>query len=903
MGNLDDTYAAHLELLSNPPPAAPLTPITQEAVTEAAASLDGTRSPLDPLSDISAGNGDEMKAYVPTMREDTVAGTAEYLTENFDMDLFQARKFSENLWGNENSQRDLGIGLADFLGPGEIFGIQEGWRQAERGINSDSTLDTAIGGGVAALSAVGAGGIGIGVKNMLKNAMSSPAAQEMLGAAVQRWNAGKSPIPVGNSIEEVTDAVPVDVPANPADIELPEISTYIKQPRKAAHQVTPTELGVVQTIASTPEEAQLAVDTIARVKSNYPVGKGKDKFVSIEITGGKFKDGVFKPKAREIGYGFTPPKGTDPKAWKTKLSNSMVSDVENIVNRAQSGDQAAIGILKEARWYRDMRVRLRSEFGGMGDIFADLIGTTSAQTDVKANFNNAIEIIRRFSRGDFDVEIAAWESRAARGESMNPTTLQQMHKAGEFPLITNAAGSLFNANSPASMKALLDTFRTIKQGSAPKTPNFTGNLIGYSNDATVDVWAGRYLRNKAGLQYIPPPAEKAVSGTHNAGSTFDDPIIGAEFGFGQEVFAQAVGKLNKRGSVQGFDPSVGEMGADDLQAIVWFMEKEKWTKNGWTTKAGEGGSLDAEAAVAGAVDPVKMDKMRTQANASFKEPPRRKTETDQAYQDRVDNAYSVHAAKSANAGAVVAEDAAPLDRRILGVSAERPGASPSNYEQAEMAAGFDDVLRDDKSVVTYKLTNTYGNFAGVNERSLDAEIITTAGFDPQPLKNRLVETAIEKDQDAVFISKVIVNPQPGQNVNPGLELYFTKTQKANFAEELSARLREKGVDGFTFVTDARQADRVNVQARAQDGGDTAGITGLRVQYIPEFNDTPTPEVMQEMEDLFDDLAVEYAEKGSISSANVVHYETEVFRRDTGTDWMSGGQTYGEFTSRTVGKGN
>jgi hypothetical protein len=56
------------------------------------------------------------------------------------------------------------------------------------------------------------------------------------------------------------------------------------------------------------------------------------------------------------------------------------------------------------------------------------------------------------------------------------------------------AGKLFNANSPASMGALLDMFRAVKASDSPKTPNFTGNLIGLTNEATIDVWAARMLR-------------------------------------------------------------------------------------------------------------------------------------------------------------------------------------------------------------------------------------------------------------------------------------------------------------------------------------------------------------------------------------------------------------------------
>ena len=60
---------------------------------------------------------------------------------------------------------------------------------------------------------------------------------------------------------------------------------------------------------------------------------------------------------------------------------------------------------------------MRQEFGGLGDLFADLLGTTSAQTGVTQNFDNAVEIMRRFSRGKFDSEIRMYEEMLAKGDT------------------------------------------------------------------------------------------------------------------------------------------------------------------------------------------------------------------------------------------------------------------------------------------------------------------------------------------------------------------------------------------------------------------------------------------------------------------------------------------------------
>ncbi len=65
-------------------------------------------------------------------------------------------------------------------------------------------------------------------------------------------------------------------------------------------------------------------------------------------------------------------------------------------------------------------------------MFADVLGTTSAQTGVEQNFENAVEILRRFSRGEYDKELAAYENRIKSGKPVDPKTLTAMHKSGEF---------------------------------------------------------------------------------------------------------------------------------------------------------------------------------------------------------------------------------------------------------------------------------------------------------------------------------------------------------------------------------------------------------------------------------------------------------------------------------------
>ncbi len=696
----------------------------------------------------------------------------------------------------------------------------------------------------------------------LKN---SPAFKE----GARRFAEGKSPIPMGLSIEDVSDdAAAAVTKTDEAAPVLDDAGNVIEE----APKKTLTENAIIKEASSSPAERKFGREFLQKFRSKF---NAKTGFIKVKLAGGEFstsKSGkiVFKPKFQEPAYEFHTPPGKMPtEKWAKTLASRTVDRVTEVVARAQGGDQAAKDIIAEASWYRSMRVRLREEFGGIGDVFADALGATSAQTNVKANWKNSIEIMRRFSRGEFDEELVAFAARSEEGLPMDSAKLHKLEKAGEFPLIKNAAGSLFNTNSPAATGALLDLFRTITPGRAPKTPNFTGNLIGYSNDATIDVWAARFLRNIAGKPYIPPGAEKAVAGKHLKKSTQANPKIGSEFGFGQDVFAKAAEDVNNSGLIKNYDDSLGDLGADDLQAVVWFMEKEKWTKNGWTSKIGEGGSLDFEASLAGSPDAGRVGELRTIINAK---------------------------GTSAEARALAQEELetmkTPLERYVLGVSGERPGDIPSNYRQAEIAAELDDVVRDDPSVITYKLTNTYGRFKKTDERAIDAEFVVRKDFNPAALERRLVEQGKERDQDSVFISKVV--PAGSENARPGMEIYFTKGESADFTRQLSDELAQRGIDGFTFITDARQADRVNVQAVA-GGADTGTLTGIRMQYIPEFDDVTSPERMIEMEDLFLDLVDKYGKRGSVSVANSVHYDTKVITRGEYDVYLAGTASSGKGT--------
>jgi len=809
-----------------------------------------------------------MTAYDPTTRQ-KIASFLQGGFESMGMDRYQARRNAQSIIGGASSGAPLGMGIADivpFLGT--TLQTEEAFRAGEESAAAFARGDYGAGAMKAGEAVIGmvpgvAGTVQYG-KPILREAGKQLDRAMMEGTGPLAAVVPDAIRPM-NVIEPgpVTPPTPITPPAR-----LPSVTATEKQ-------------SIISAAGDNKKNQSAAIDEARRVKGNFSKADG---WVPIEITGGTLdnKTKKFKVEAKQIPYKFHVPPGKMSKSeWQANMTSKLVNEVDAVVQRAAAGDQAAIEILNQANWYRSMRTRLRAEFGGIGDVFADVLGTTSAQTGVEQNFDNAVEILRRFSRGEYNNELAAFERRVASGQPIDGKTLTQMHKSGEFPLITKASGALFNANSPSSMGALLDMFRAVKNNDAPKTPNFTGNLIGLTNEATIDVWAARMLRRIADLPRIPPLAEKGVAGKHLVGSSLYDPKVGSEFGFGQDVFREAAKQINSSGAVKSVAPQLGDLGPDDLQAVAWFIEKEKWTQNGWTSKAGEGGSLDYEMSFAGASDPQAVKELRREINIGFKEPPRRKTETDAEYAQRVQQARDEFDQAQEVKKQELAGMKADVERYTLGVSGERPGKPMTDYGQAELAAEFDNVVRDDANVVTYNLANTYGSFMGDTERAINAEFVVRPDFSPKALEQRLVEQGKTYDQDAVFMSKVLSNGTSA-NARPGVEIYFKQKVTPEQMAKITERLRQYGVDGFTYVTDMRFSDKVEVQARAGNTAETAGLNGVRFQYIPEFDDTynanNSAQIMAEKQRLFDKIVTDTIDDGNVADARLVWYDTKVYFR-------------------------
>jgi hypothetical protein len=568
------------------------------------------------------------------------------------------------------------------------------------------------------------------------------------------------------------------------------------------------------------------------------------------------------PKTKEVN------EATEARRIK-HLARKMAKDVLEVHAKAKSGDHNSNVILRQQGWYRNMRGKLRDVLGGNAELFADFLGTFSPKTPVPINWRYAVEAIQRFSRGDYDADMAKFKKWIDAGKS-----------AAKYdgPRIRKLGGALFGTNSEKGMIALLDMWQKVDKGTSPKARNFTRNLLGYSEEATIDVWAARYLQRLAGLRRIPPKMEQGVGGRHkqNMAQKKRDTIenlkrtiaekgetssrrralekhraelaqlvteeqlriqrsgtpypVGGAFGFAQQVFREASEMLAKEGV---------DLPPADLQAVAWFIEKGEWGQKGFDTEVG--GSFESELEA----DPV--DRF-----ISGFSPDREEVQTGERLRETEG---------SARAGSTKVLQSLPPEERVQ-----------EAQEGAKEAAN----IQDDPAVISYRSPETVGMYMKNTESALDVELTVRKGWSPHRWVRHMVALAKKYDQDSVFFSRVVQPNEDVEGARPGIEVYFKDRASLEDAMDVIDAIVGAGHDGFTFMVDPRAPKTSSEE-----------FTGVRLQYIPEFDETidmsdpkALAQRLQEKQDELDALAVTLAGRGDVFDARVYDYDTlVVFKED------------------------
>jgi hypothetical protein len=425
-----------------------------------------------------------------------------------------------------------------------------------------------------------------------------------------------------------------------------------------------------------------------------------------------------------------------------KLSDKIVEDYK--ANESRPEISSAIG------WYGNMRGWFQKNFGANIEMFGQLLAATSARTPVVENFKQAVDAFTNLSKGkyndlmqDYDKHVkgimgmtdaeleAQWKSEnpKKRISEFDPGDYKRMlvNRYDKVPLRSN--GKKFNANSPKVLQALYGNW--LEQTEGPKTKNFAGNLTGRSYAATIDVWAARYLRRiiyegKQKRWRIPPSMEKGVDfGVLKSGE------LSGDYPFAEAVMQKAADKLGIQ--------------ADDLQAFLWYLEKDVWDKNGWSSNLG----------------------------VSFEE------------------GASTLQTERYQAGITTFKDAATFD--------------PVKFE--EERKGLEAAIANTPGVIASRVTASTGEFYSKTEGiyvepTFDTEFTVAAGTDVTAIKKQVEKIFADYIQDALLFSKVVDENHP--NARPMIEIGLANpTEKSQIIDDIKAMLAASDVRGFTIAKDSR----------------------------------------------------------------------------------------------------
>lgn len=321
-----------------------------------------------------------------------------------------------------------------------------------------------------------------------------------------------------------------------------------------------------------------------------------------------------KPNYKELAYDVS---GVAQKKINFAIDSGAVDAAANIMVNKTNEAMKNADIAAGSGWYSRMRENLLNALGVEGrELLSQLLGATSAKTPVNENFLQAMDGYEGIKSGRYDSNRKAYleminaeknnelndlidnrnyiaviknkistlnkaakkvtgkkqkeiESESKKLKELIAIKPEDRTKKNRFSIVINASGLMplrsngkkFNANSMAVMKVIAGTW--LDNRKAPKTPNFAGNLSGRTVQATIDVWAARFLRQILHEGFgkpwrIQPKSETGVSNE--------------DFALGQVIMQRAAKKLG--------------MNPDDLQAILWFAEKHNWDNNGWTGAEG-----------------------------------------------------------------------------------------------------------------------------------------------------------------------------------------------------------------------------------------------------------------------------------------------------------------------------
>jgi len=317
----------------------------------------------------------------------------------------------------------------------------------------------------------------------------------------------------------------------------------------------------------------------------YPTRFVRDSKDKLKLTGGKLT-----PADEEAVLDQTPlardavrnnPGVPKQEAIAQALSDKIVDEANTALKNPEMN--------KGLTWYDDAVKLIKKYFGADPGLFAQLLAATSPQNGVQVNFYYALDAWNAARRGEYDglvkkykegraewktggPEVSEWVEETGGTHKPDATVVGQKNRNNFLTWFVDKHDLLPKRKSSATGEpakygmhsfAVLDVLAGtwLEDVGGPKVKNFLSNLTGEGHDATIDIWATRFLmrlgqspESLQGQWRVAPPAGWGISAEN--------------FTTAQKAFQMAADKM-------GVKP-------DALQALVWFSEKQRWEDNGWT---------------------------------------------------------------------------------------------------------------------------------------------------------------------------------------------------------------------------------------------------------------------------------------------------------------------------------
>lgn len=367
----------------------------------------------------------------------------------------------------------------------------------------------------------------------------------------------KTPAELVSAVEKLVAGEPVEFPKKISDVEPQPETAFLPKDKQRDFDLAVARAG--KKVLSKRERSELSP---AELRKQYPeavVPRSYDDKVDYSIT----ESPLYKKFDVE-----------------EEAVEAFADRLEKKYNQHKDNPITQLG----QRWYDDFTPLLKARYGEDAPIFAELLAATSPNTTPKVNYQFAEAAFKRWKNGDFDQLISKYEEgleKLATGKleaqykrevkaadrpqnitepalmawwikkhDLLPKQVERMTKEGPKSV-------KFGMHSEAVLKVI--TRRWLNQTQGPKTQNFVRNLLGESDQATIDLWAARTMREAGykGFQdrwRILPQNSKGVSD--------------ADFSFSQKAFEAAAKRVGLK--------------ASQLQGALWFIEKMEWARKGWS---------------------------------------------------------------------------------------------------------------------------------------------------------------------------------------------------------------------------------------------------------------------------------------------------------------------------------